>query len=115
MINLVGPTDNVETHSPRIGGVAFPGLLGERNVAICENGLHLIGHGFKHTLKQLPGCLSLGYCNEISDGVLVRSVYAQKKIALAFSRLHLSNVDPKEPDGLALKLLPCGPVALDIR
>lgn len=77
--------------------------------------MDLIAHGFEHVLKELPGCLSVRCFNELSDAELGRWVNAYKEIELAFSRLHLGNVDVKEPDGVALKLLPCGPVAFDIR
>jgi hypothetical protein len=44
-----------------------------------------------------------------------RPVNAHKEIEIAFSRLHLGNIDVKEPDGVALERLALGLVAIDIR
>jgi hypothetical protein len=66
-------------------------------------------------LEELPGCLSVSRCNELCDGEFGRSVNAHKEIELTFSRLHLGNVDVKEPFGIPLELLAPGLVAFDIR
>jgi hypothetical protein len=44
-----------------------------------------------------------------------RPVDADEEVELSFGGLHLGDVDVKEPDGVALELLPLGLVALDIR
>ncbi len=111
----VGFADHVETHWPRIDGVAVPGLLCELNAVIGENGVDLIGHGLKHVLQELPGRLSVSSCNELSDGEFGRSVNAHKKVELAFGRLYLGDVDMEEADGVALELLALGLIAIHVR
>jgi len=65
--------------------------------------------------EELPGCLSVSCCNELSDGELGRPVDADEQVELSFCGLHLGDVDVEEPDGVALELLPLGLVTLDIR
>ncbi len=93
----------------------FRGCSAELDSIIGENGVDPIGHGFQKMLEELPGCISVCRCKELCDGEFGRSVNAHKEIELTFSRLHLGNVDVKEPDALALELLALGLVALDIR
>ena len=77
--------------------------------------MDLVGHGFKHMLKELPGRLSISCRNELSDGELGSAVDTDEEKELALGRLHLRDVDVEEPDGVALELLPLGLVARDIR
>ena len=114
VLDAVLLADHVEARRPRVDGVPVPGLLCELDV-VSENGVDLIGHGFENVLQELPGHLSVSRCTKLSDGKLGRSVNAHKKIELAFSRLHLGNVDVEEPDGVALELLALGLVTFDIR
>ena len=70
----VGFADHVEAHWPGIDGVAVPGLLGELDSIVSENGVDLIGHGFEHVLQEFPGCLSVGLVDELGHGELARAV-----------------------------------------
>ena len=115
MLDPDGFADYVKTHWPGIDGVAVPELLGELDAVIVENGVDPIGHGFQQMLEELPGRLSVGCFNELSDGEFGRAVNAHIEIELTFSRLHLGNVDMEEPDGVALELLSLRFVALDVR
>ena len=92
VLDPVGFSNHVETHWPKIYGVAVPRLLGELDSIVLENGVDLIGHSLEHVLKELPGRLSVSRCNELSDGELGGSVNPHKEIELSFSRLHLGNV-----------------------
>ncbi len=47
VLDPVGPTDHVKAHWPGIDCVAVPGLFGELDAIVGENGVDLIGHGFK--------------------------------------------------------------------
>jgi hypothetical protein len=93
VLDPVGFADHVEAHWPGIDRVPVPRLLGELDAprhclsdqwrssgSISENGVDLIGYGFEHMLKELPGRLSVSGCNELSDGELGRSVNAHKEI-----------------------------------
>ncbi len=82
------------------------------SVRICVD---LTGHGLEHVLEELPGSLSVSCCNELSDGELAAAVDPDEEKELSLSGLHLGDVDVKEPDGVALELLPPGLVSLDIR
>ena len=115
VLDPVGFADHVEAHWPGIDGITVPGLLGELDAIVGQDGVDLVRHGLKHVLQELPGRLSVSCCNELSDGKLGRSVNAHKEIELAFGRLHLGDVDMEEPYGVALELLSLGLVALDIR
>jgi hypothetical protein len=94
----VGFADHVETHWPGIDGVAVPGLIGELDAVIGENGVDPIGYGFQKMLEELSGHLSVRRCNELSDSEFGRSVNARKEIELTFSWLYLSDLDMEEPD-----------------
>ena len=63
-------------------GVAVPGLLGELDAMVGQDGVDLVRHGLKHVLQELPGRLSVSSCIELSDGELGRSINAQKEIEL---------------------------------
>ena len=115
VLDTVGLADDVEAHWPGVDGVAVPGLLCELNAIIGENGVDLIGHGFEHVLKELPGRLSVGRRNELGDGELGSAVDSHKEKELALGSLHLGNVDVEEADGVALELLALRLIAFDIR
>ena len=115
MFDPVGLTDHVETHGPRINGVAVPRLLGELNAVVGENGVDLIGHCFEHVLQELPGRLPVCLVDELGHGKFARAVNADEQKQLALSSLHLGDVDVKEADGVALELLALRLVALHVR
>ena len=81
---------------------------------IGKNRVDLVGHGLEHVLKELPGCLSVSSCDELGNRELGCPVDADEQVKLAFGRLHLCDVDVKEPNRIALDLLAPGLVALDI-
>lgn len=58
----------------------------------------LIGLRFEHVLQELPGRLSVSRRNELSKGELGRLLDAHKEIELAFSRVHLGDIDVEEPE-----------------
>lgn len=115
VLDPVRLTDHVEAHGPGVDGVAVPGLLCELYTVVGENCVDLVGHGFEHVLQELPGRLSISRCNELSNSELGCPVNADEQVKLPFGGLHLGDVDVKEPDGVALELLPSGLVSLDIR
>ena len=63
-------------------------------------------------IMRLPGSLLSGNQH---DGELGSAVDADEEKELALGRLHFRDVDVKEPNGVALELLPLGSVATDIR
>ena len=115
VLDAVGLADHVEAHWPRIDGVLVPRLLCELNTVFRQNRMDLVRHGLEQVLQELPGGLSVSRFNELSNCELGSSVDAHKEIELAFSRLHLGDVDMEGPDGVALELLAPGLVAFDIR
>ncbi len=42
--------------------------------------MDLIGHGFEHVLKELPGCLSVSLVDELGRGELARAVDADEQV-----------------------------------
>ena len=115
MLDPVGFAGHVEAHRPGIDGVPVAWLLGELDAIIRENGVDLVGYGFEHVLQKLPSSLSVSRCNELRHGELAGSVDANEEIELAIGRLNLCNINMKEPDWVALELLPPRLVPLDIR
>ena len=75
----------------------------------------LIGHGLEHMLQDLPSGAAVSFFNELGDGELGSPVDAHEETELALRRLHLSDVEVKEPDGVTLELLALRLVPLDIR
>ena len=65
-------------------------------------------------LKELPGCLSVGFVHELGDGKLTCSIYANKETELALHRLNFGDIDMKEADGVSLKLLPLWLINLNV-
>lgn len=92
-----------------------PGLLGEPDAVIGENGADLTGHGCEHVLQELPSRSSVGRGNELSDGKPGNAVDPDEEKELVLGRRHFGDLDVKEPDGVALELLPLGVVAQVIR
>ena len=65
-------------------------------------------------LKELPGCLSVGFVHELGDGNLACSVYTNRDIELVFHHLNFGDIDMKEADGVSLKLLPLWAITLNV-
>ena len=115
MFDPVGLTDHVETHGPRINGVPVPGLLGELNAIVGEDGVDLIWHGLEHVLQELPSRLPVCLLDQLGHGELARAVNADEQEELSFGSLNLGDVDMEEAYGVALELRPLRLVTLDIR
>ncbi len=115
VLNAVRLADYVEAHRPGVEGVPVASLLGELTAIVGQDGVDLVRHGLKQVLRELPGGLSVSRFNELSNCELGSPVNAHKEIELAFSRLHLGDVDMEEPYGVALELLALGLVTCDIR
>lgn len=86
-------------------GVPVPGLLSELEAIIRESGINLAGHGLEHVLQKLPGGASVHPFNELGFGELTHAVDAYEEMELSLRRLDFSNINVKEPDGVALELL----------
>lgn len=114
VLDAVGLADHVEAHRPGVDGVPVPRLLCELDAVIRQNRVDLIGHGLEHVLQELPGCLSVSSCNELSNDELRCPVDADEQVELALGGLHLGNVDMEEADGIAFELLSLGLVPFDI-
>lgn len=109
MLNAVGLADQIGVHRRGVYGVAVPGLLGELNAVISENGVGHIGDSVEQVLKELPFPVSVSCGNELSDGELGRPVDSHNEKELA-----LGDVDVEEAKVVALELLPLGLVAFHI-
>ena len=79
VLDTVGLANHVEAHGPGRDGVAVPGLLGELNAVVGENGVDLIGHCFKHVLQELPGRLPVRLIDELGHGKLACAVDADEQ------------------------------------
>ena len=74
----------------------------------------LRGH-LKQVLQELPGGLSVSFCNEMRDSELGRAVDVDEEKELALRCLHLGDVDVKEPNWIALEFPLPGLVAFLVR
>ena len=63
----------------------------------------------------LPKLSFICLLNKLGHGKRARAVDADEQVKLAFSSLHLGDVDVKEADRVSLELRPLRLVALDIR
>ena len=72
-------------------------------------------HNLEHVLQELSGRLSVSCRNELGDGEFASALDADEETELAFGRPHFGDVNVKEPDGIALELLPRGLVSRDIQ
>ena len=80
VFNTIGLADHVEAHRPGVDRVSVPRLLCELDSVVGENGVDLIGHGFEQVLKEFPGCLSVGFFDELGHSEFARSVDANEQI-----------------------------------
>ena len=115
VLDPVGFADHVQAHGPGIDGVPVPGLLRELDAIVGQYGVDLIRHGFEHVLQELPSRAPVSRFNELGDGELGCPVDVNEEVELAFSSLHLSNINVEEADRVTLELLTLGLVAFDIR
>lgn len=74
----------------------------------------LRGH-LKQVLQELPGGLSVSFCNEMRDSELGRAVDVDEEKELALRCLPLGDVDVKEPNWIALEFPLPGLVAFLVR
>jgi hypothetical protein len=77
--------------------------------------VHLIRHGLKHVLQELPSCLPVCLVDELGHRKLACAVNADEQKQLPLSGLQLGDVDMKEADGVAFELLSLRPVTLHVR
>lgn len=115
VLNPVGLADHVEAHGPGVDGVPVPGLLGELDAVVSENGVDLIGYSFEHVLQDLPGCLPVCLLNKLGDSELAGAVKCDEEIQLSFNGLHFCNVDVEEAYGAAPELRPLRLVSFHVR
>ena len=65
--------------------------------------------------QELPRCPFVSFIQLLGDRELARVGDADEQIELAFSGLHLGNIDVEEADRIMLEALPLRFVALDVR
>lgn len=68
-------TDHVKAHRPGADGFPVRRLLCELDAFSGENGVNRgQRHGLRHVLKELPGCSSVGFVDELGHGKLARAL-----------------------------------------
>lgn len=65
--------------------------------------------------EEFPGRSSVGFVYKLHHRKLACAVYGDEKIKLSFGSLNLGNIEVKEPDRIALEVLPFWLVSFDIR
>ena len=90
-------------------------MLRELDYFVGQNGVDLIGHGFKHVLQELPSGLPVCLLGELGYGKLTCAINACEHVELAFSSLNLGDVDMEQADGVAFELLALRLVTFHIR
>ena len=102
MLDPVGLADHVETHGPRLNDV--PGLIGERNAGVGEDGVDPTRHGREHVLQNLSSRLSVCFLDPSGCGEVARRVNADERDELAFGSPNLGEVDRKKAWGERLNV-----------
>ncbi|GBQ99458.1 hypothetical protein AA23498_3473 [Acetobacter nitrogenifigens DSM 23921 = NBRC 105050] len=77
--------------------------------------MNLIGDDAQKIFEKFPSRSSVGFVHKLRHCKLARAVYGDEKIKLSFGSLNLGNIEAKEPDRIALEVLPFWLVSFDIR
>ncbi len=80
MLDPIGVADHVEAHWSGIGSVPVPGLLGELDAVVRQDGVDLVRHGFEHVLEELPSRAPVGLFSELGHSELVGAVDSDEQI-----------------------------------
>ena len=111
VLDVVCLADHVEAHLARSGGVAVAGLLGALDVIVGQYCVDAVRHGSQQVFQELPRGPSISWVT----ANLLGAVDSDEHVQLALGSLHFSDIHVEEPDGVALKALSSGLIALDIR
>ncbi|AFW02166.1 hypothetical protein B932_2615 [Gluconobacter oxydans H24] len=65
--------------------------------------------------EEFPGCLPIGFFDQLCDSEFACSVDGNTEIQLALSGLDFGNIEMKEPDRVAFETLSLELVSLDVR
>ena len=115
VLDIVRLADHVEAHLPRPGGVAVARLLGKLDAIVGQDRLDAVGYGCEQVFEELPSRSPVSLVDKLGDRKFNRAVDADEQIELAFSGLHLGDIDVKEADRVALEALSLRLVALNVR
>ena len=91
-----------EAYWPGTDGGPVAGLLGGLDAIVGENGADRAGRDFEHVLQGLPSGAPVGLFNALGHGKFARAVDSDKETELALGRLHVCDINVKEPDRIAL-------------
>ena len=115
MFDPVDFADHVEAHGTRPGRIAITGLVSELDPIVGQDGVDPARDDAQEMFEEFPGCLPIGFPDELCDSELAGPIDGDEEIQLAFSSLDLGNIDVKKADGIAFETLSSGLVSLDIR
>ncbi|QBL95585.1 hypothetical protein KSAC_34060 (plasmid) [Komagataeibacter saccharivorans] len=77
--------------------------------------MNLIRDDAQKIFEKFLGRSSVGFAHKLRYRKLSGTVYAHEKVKLAFGNLDFGNIEVKEPDRIALEVLPFWLVSFDIR
>jgi len=79
--------------------LTVPGQIGELNAVIGEERVDAVGHRLNETVKERSCCSAGGTFHQPGNRKLAGPVNRDEEIELAFSSLHLRDVDVEEAVG----------------
>lgn len=115
VFNPVGFADHVEAHGARPGRIALTGLFSKLDAVIGQNGMNPGRDHTQEMFEEFPGCLPIGFFDQLCDSEFACSVDGNTEIQLALSGLDFGNIEMKEPDRVAFETLSLELVSLDVR
>ncbi len=115
MFDPVSFADHVEAHGTRPRRISMTELLSELDAVIGQNGMNPIRDHAQAVFEEFPGCLPIGFPDQLCDSEFACPVDGNEEVQLTFSSLDFGYVEMKEPDRVAFEALASGLVSLHVR
>jgi len=114
MFDPVSFADHVEAHWTRPGRTAVAGLFSELDAVIGQNGTNPIRNDAQEMFEEFPGCLPIGFPDELCDSEFAGSRDSNEEVQPTLSSLDFRYVEMKKPDRVAFETLGSGFVSLHV-
>ncbi|GAP24886.1 hypothetical protein GLF_1768 [Gluconobacter frateurii NBRC 101659] len=115
MFDPLGFANHVKAHWTRPRRIAITRLLGELDAVIGQNGMNPIRDHTQEMFEEFPGCLPIGFPDELCDSEFACPIDGNEEIQLASALWTSGDIEMKEPDRVAFEALASGLVSRDIR
>ncbi|KXV23892.1 hypothetical protein AD936_20870 [Gluconobacter japonicus] len=92
MFDPVGFANHVKAHWTRPRRIAITRLLGELDAVIGQNGMNPIRDHTQEMFEEFPGCLPIGFPDQLCDSEFACPVDGNEKVQLALSTLDFDSL-----------------------